>query len=96
MKETAVRKTNKYRIALAHLPNKLGIIRRQHKLTQAEMIKIVNPLDKPENRAKISQFERGLREPHITELLNYARFSGVTMENLVDDKMDLPEHFAPH
>lgn len=87
------RRKKKYLIAPTHLPKKLKIIRRHHKLTQVEMIEIINPLDNPENRAKISQFEKGQREPHITELLNYARFSGVTMENLVDDKMDLPDCF---
>jgi transcriptional regulator with XRE-family HTH domain len=94
MKKTTGRKKKKYLIAPEHLPTKLKIIRRHHKLTQFQMIEIVNPLDKPENRAKISQFEKGQREPHISELLNYARFAGVTIDHLADDEMDLPEHFC--
>jgi hypothetical protein len=39
----------------------------------------------------ISGFERGTHDPSLLVLLRYARFAGVSMELLVDDKMDLPE-----
>jgi len=42
-------------------------------------------------RAKISEFERGEREPTLLILLEYARAAGVCMDVLVDDKVDLPK-----
>jgi hypothetical protein len=40
--------------------------------------------------ARISDYELGLREPSLMILLSYARLSGVHMEALVDDELDLP------
>lgn len=37
----------------------------------------------------ISEFERGLREPTLLQLLRYARVGGVTVDNLIDDKLNL-------
>jgi hypothetical protein len=37
------------------------------------------------------RFEFCDHEPSLLVLLRYARFAGVSMEMLVDDKMDLPE-----
>jgi hypothetical protein len=39
----------------------------------------------------ISAYERGKREPPLPVLLEYARASGVSMESLVDDELDLPK-----
>ena len=44
-----------------------------------------------DNRASISGYERGEREPPLPTLLAYARLAGVAMECLVDDKMKLPD-----
>lgn len=41
---------------------------------------------------RISEFERGTTEPHLTVLLEYARLAGVHMEDIVDDELDLPEN----
>lgn len=41
----------------------------------------------------ISEFERGLREPPLLVLLQYARLIRVPMETLVDDDLDLPSRF---
>jgi len=38
----------------------------------------------------ISGFERGIREPSFTVVLQYARAAGVWMDVLVDDELDLP------
>jgi len=38
----------------------------------------------------ISGFERGVREPDLIVLLNYARLAKVPMETLVDDKIRWP------
>jgi len=39
---------------------------------------------------RISEYERGLREPPLQVLLAYARFARVHLENLIDDDLDLP------
>ena len=38
----------------------------------------------------VSHFELGTREPSLEILLKYARLAGISMEVLVDDKLDLP------
>ena len=43
------------------------------------------------SQGKISEFETGRREPSLLVLLKYARAAGISMDVLVDDKMDLPE-----
>jgi transcriptional regulator with XRE-family HTH domain len=40
---------------------------------------------------RISDYERGEREPPLPILLRYARVAGVPMEVLVDDELDLPD-----
>jgi transcriptional regulator with XRE-family HTH domain len=40
---------------------------------------------------KISDFERGEREPTLLIILEYARVAGVHVEDLINDKTDLPE-----
>jgi transcriptional regulator with XRE-family HTH domain len=40
--------------------------------------------------SSISEYERSKREPPLLVLLKYARLYGCTMEELVDDKMRLP------
>ncbi len=41
-------------------------------------------------RSNISQYERGVREPPLIVLLEYARLAGVWVDVLIDDKLDLP------
>ena len=42
------------------------------------------------DRASISGYERGEREPPLPVLLAYARLAKLPMETLVDDELDLP------
>lgn len=42
-------------------------------------------------RNYISDFERGVREPSLPVLLQYARAAGVYVDVLIDDEVDLPE-----
>jgi len=42
-------------------------------------------------RSKISQFERGAREPDLLLLLAYARAARISTDVLIDDNLDLPE-----
>jgi transcriptional regulator with XRE-family HTH domain len=39
----------------------------------------------------ISQYEQDKREPPLPVLLKYARLSGVSVEAIIDDKMNLPD-----
>jgi transcriptional regulator with XRE-family HTH domain len=40
---------------------------------------------------RISDYERGEREPPLPILLRYARAAGVPTEVLIDDELDLPD-----
>jgi len=42
------------------------------------------------DRASISGYERGEREPPLPVLLAYARLAKVSVERLIDDELDLP------
>lgn len=43
----------------------------------------------------ISAYERGVREPPLPVLLQYARAANVLVEVLIDDELDLPELIPP-
>lgn len=73
------------------LPEKLRGIRFDNGLTQGKMLIIINPTESDEsNRARVSQYENGVRVPSLIEIYNYARFAGVTVETLLNDNLDLP------
>ena len=67
------------------LARKLRQVRTKAGLSQSEIAKELGVKD----RALISQYETGKRQPSLPVLLRYARLGGVTMEALVDDKMKL-------
>jgi transcriptional regulator with XRE-family HTH domain len=72
------------------LHEKLLQIRKALGLSQNGMLR---HLGLPEKliQTSISGYERGVREPSLLVLLEYARVSGVYMDVLVDDELDLPE-----
>lgn len=76
-----------------HYPKRLGEkllhIRRFLGLSQNEMLK---HLGMPEGLlgTSISGYERGVREPPLLILLEYARIAGVCMDVLIDDDVDIP------
>lgn len=73
------------------LAPKLRQIRAAAQLTQGKMLQRVNPNETDEtNRARISQYEKGIRAPSYVEISNYAAFAGVALEILFDDACDLP------
>jgi transcriptional regulator with XRE-family HTH domain len=72
------------------LTAKLVQIRTSRDLSQNEMVSALGLKGKI-IREEISKFERGLREPPLPVLLRYARLAGVSMDVLVDDKLDLPK-----
>lgn len=43
----------------------------------------------------ISAYERGVREPPLPVLLQYARAANVLVEVLIDDELDLPARLPP-
>lgn len=43
----------------------------------------------------ISAYERGVREPPLPVLLQYARAANVLVEVLIDDELDLPDQIPP-
>jgi transcriptional regulator with XRE-family HTH domain len=71
------------------LPEKLLQIRTALGLSQNGMVKRLG-LTKELSQEYISGFERGIREPSFTVVLQYARTAGVWMDVLVDDELDLP------
>lgn len=75
------------------LAEKLRIIRKYHGYTLEQMIERLGYKKTPLYPSHISEFERGLREPPLLVLLQYARLIRVPMETLVDDDLDLPSRF---
>ncbi len=72
------------------LAGKLLAIRTRLDLTQPELIKALKVKGARLHPASISMYEQGKREPALIVLLSYARLAGVTMDVLVDDKLNLP------
>jgi transcriptional regulator with XRE-family HTH domain len=72
------------------LAEKLLAIREALRLSQNEMIGRLGLGDEL-TQARISAYERGVREPPLLVLLKYARVSNVSVEALIDDGLDLPE-----
>ena len=72
-----------------HLGNKLLRIREKLDMRQEDLIKKVCPwLDKAA-RSIISEYETGKRVPSLVELLNYSRLGGVTVDDLIDDEVEI-------
>lgn len=78
-----------YRSRPKRLGTKLKLIRTRLGLTQLEMIERL-AVNEPLRRASISAYEKSLREPSLTVLLRYSRVYGCAMEELADDKLELP------
>jgi transcriptional regulator with XRE-family HTH domain len=67
---------------LLHIRNALG-------LSQSEMFRRLDVEDIVSYK-QLSKYELGITEPPLIVLLRYARVSGIHMEDLVDDEVDLP------
>ena len=78
------------RVRPERLAEKLLQIRLALGLSQSELLRRLGFEDAMDYR-RISEFERGTTEPHLSVLLQYARAAGVHMEDIVDDELDLPE-----
>ncbi|MDX6529571.1 MAG: hypothetical protein QOH41_1861 [Blastocatellia bacterium] len=69
------------------LARKLLAIRQRLEVSQTEMARL---LDLKQTYTVVSSFESGRREPDLIILLRYARLARVPVENLIDDKLNLP------
>jgi transcriptional regulator with XRE-family HTH domain len=79
----------KPRIKPERLAEKLLQIRTSLGLSQPELLRRLGFDDAIDYR-RISEFELGMAEPPLPVLLEYARAAGVHVEDLIDDKLDLP------
>ncbi|HEX8285810.1 MAG TPA: helix-turn-helix transcriptional regulator [Pyrinomonadaceae bacterium] len=71
------------------LAEKLLQIRLGLDLSQSDMLRRLE-LEDVISYKKISDYERGEREPSLLILLQYARAAGVCVDTLIDDQLDLP------
>ncbi len=74
----------------AKLSKKLKAIRENVGLTGQQMIEKLDCESLSLHRAHISKYENGLREPPLIVILQYANLAKVTVNVLIDDKLDLP------
>jgi transcriptional regulator with XRE-family HTH domain len=74
----------------ARLAEKLLYIRRSLGLSQNELISLLG-FEEELTQDYISAYERGVREPPLPVLLQYARRANVLVEALIDDGLDLPK-----
>jgi len=76
-------------------PNRLGeklrLIRIKFGLTQSALIDELRVKDESLYPSSISLFEQGVREPSLLVLLAYSNLAGVTINELVDDKVKLSQ-----
>jgi transcriptional regulator with XRE-family HTH domain len=71
------------------LASKLRQLRHGLGLSQSEMVRRVDP-EEIMQYGRISEYERGKREPSLWVLLAYARAACIHLEDIVDDEIDLP------
>lgn len=69
------------------LAKKLRRIRVRLGLSQGDMAKRLGLNE----RASVSGYELGTREPPLLVLLKYARLAGTIVDVLIDDKLKLPD-----
>jgi transcriptional regulator with XRE-family HTH domain len=77
------------RTAPQRLAEKLVQIRLALELSQNELIRRMD-LEAELTQARVSAFERSVREPPLLVLLSYARVAGVYVDVLIDDELELP------
>lgn len=69
------------------LAAKLLQIRRSLGFSQSQLARL---LDVGVNTPRISEYETGAREPALITLLAYAYLVGISSNDLIDDRIDLP------
>ena len=77
----------------SRLGEKLRKIRAHFGLSQTQMWRKLG-IDDYLPYTVISGYERGLREPSLEIVLQYARLVSIPMETLVDDRLELPARLS--
>ena len=76
-----------------HIPERLAEkllhIRTVLGLSQSEMLRRLGSPEKLQ-QSSISGYERGVREPPLLIVLEYARVANIYVDVLLDDELDLP------
>jgi transcriptional regulator with XRE-family HTH domain len=72
------------------IAEKLLQIRKTLKLSQPEILKELG-LEEEISYNRISEYERDKYDPPLPVLLEYARVARVSLEDIVEDRLDLPE-----
>jgi transcriptional regulator with XRE-family HTH domain len=75
----------------ARLAEKLREIRLKLGLSQSQMFERLGETGTPLYPGHVGLYETGQRLPPLLVLLRYARAAGVTIDDLVDDGLDLPQ-----
>lgn len=70
------------------LGGKLRQIRNSFGYSQSKMLREIG-FEGRFFRSNISQYERGVREPPLLVLLQYARIANISVEMLIDDDLDI-------
>jgi DNA-binding XRE family transcriptional regulator len=73
---------------LENLGIKLKVIREHLGYTQEEMAEAVGK-EGVSRRARVHEWEKGLREPDLACLFAYARLVGISTDDLLDDSAEL-------
>jgi DNA-binding XRE family transcriptional regulator len=73
------------------IAQKLKDIRLALGFTQDEMAKALEAHGVKIYRGYVGSFEVGARVPSLLVTLAYARIAGVSVETIIDDKLDLPK-----
>ena len=73
-----------------NLAKKLLQIRNALGLSQIQLVKLMG-IDGMLAYHRISEYESGRREPSLWVLLAYGRVAGVHLEEIIDDKLELPD-----
>jgi transcriptional regulator with XRE-family HTH domain len=75
------------------LPKKLRLIRDALGLSQSQILKEMG-LDDKYTRNNLSNYETGKRETPWPIQLGYARLADISVDLLLDDKLELPDHLV--
>jgi transcriptional regulator with XRE-family HTH domain len=78
------------------LAPKLRQVRLLLGLSQEQMADRLKHVKSPPQPGHVSEFENSKREPSLLVLVAYARLSGVTVDVLVDDSLELPERLPAY
>lgn len=78
------------RIRPARLGEKLSAIRRSFDYSLTQMAERLSSDEFAVSRQAVSHYELNDNEPPLPVLLKYARLSGITIDVMADDKIDLP------